>query len=114
VAANFSTATCPQRCLDPVTAFQLQNFHTCLNEVASGLETIAANLTDWNPVVELVDNCMTQYCSYLGKGAGGCPYEAKSADFCSMADVHVNPELGGVGVGKIVSISKVVLLTHSR
>jgi hypothetical protein len=73
--ANFSTVACPQQCLDPITAFQFQNLPTCLNEVRDGQLNIERNDTTWNPVMELFNNCVIQYCSYADQDVGGCPYE---------------------------------------
>lgn len=112
--ANFSTAACPQQCLSPVTAFQSQNLPTCMKEVSSGLWWAAQNITPWNPVVEIFDSCMSQYCNYADHSVGGCPYYGLSLGFfsgalelgddqwiCKNVDNNVNPYIGGIGVSKI-------------
>jgi hypothetical protein len=73
--ANFSTAACPQQCLSPATAFQFQNLPACMDEEQSGKIEVALNITPWNPVVEIFDNCMIQYCGYTDQNVGGCPYD---------------------------------------
>ena len=129
--ANFSTAACPQQCLSPVTAFQLQNLPTCMDEVGAGMWRVALNITPWNPVAEIFDDCMSQYCSYADQSVGGCPYHGLSFYFsfqglrsevngetiqwlCKNVDNKVNPDIGGIGVSKNLSTTNFSLLTCFR
>lgn len=76
---------------------------------------IAQNITQWNPVVEILDACMSQYCDFADRTVGGCPYYGLSLDFtpdvmprhiygftehwlCKNVDNKVNPDIGGIGV----------------
>jgi hypothetical protein len=115
--ANFSTAACPQQCLSPVTAFQLQNLPACIDEMNAGNWRVVLNITQWNPISEIFDDCMRQYCSYTDQSVGGCPYHGISLSFfasdfdadvygdtdqllCKNVDNKVNPDIGGIGVRK--------------
>lgn len=127
---NFSTAACLQQCLTPETAFQSQNLFACLDEAAAGWIDLRLNVTPWNPVVEILDNCMSQYCSYTDQSVGGCPYlgidslgrgsltsEAYGKTdrwLCKNVNGQVNPDLGGIGVGRNPLLPNVNLLTCSR
>jgi hypothetical protein len=118
---NSSTVACQQECLSPVTAFQSQNLLFCIKQLDAGIISIAIgialNITLLDPVVEIFDDCMNQYCSGTDQSAGGCPdhnlptsdasgldssgFKVSDKGLCSeKINDKINQDLGGIGVSK--------------
>jgi hypothetical protein len=68
---NYDTLeSCPSICLEPRTAFKLQNIPTCF----ASIEATGTFNTSQDPVPHLYDACMEQYCNSTIREFGGCPF----------------------------------------
>lgn len=119
---NSSTVACQQVCLSPVTAFQSQNLPFCITEFDAGIISIALGIAlnvtlRKDPVMEIFDDCMSQYCSGTDQSAGGCPdpnlptsnasgldsssFKVSEEGLCNeRINKQINQDLGGIGVSK--------------